>query len=183
MTNPKSFLLIIFCVLLFSGCSSVRGPKIDSSTLYKIKVGETTKQDVVTLLGKPMDIEHTENNEESYLYEKVLTKANVPVYCTVGEIFLIGFFIPECYKDHLTNEVTRLNIIFDEADIVKKRSLDELLFHGEYFQSATEAKVHAQKAAAASMNAQRQQQNDSYHRNQNDLQHRYDNSGYGRYGH
>ena len=152
---------IFLCVLLFTGCSSVRGPKISSSTLYQIKERETTKQDVVSLLGKPMDIERTENNEESYLYERVLSKANVPGYCMIP---LFQLFFPECYKDHGTNEVSRLTIVFNKAGIVKKRNLDELMFHGPYYQNDAAARDAATQAAVAGSVHQMQQQN-SYHYN------------------
>ena len=139
MTNLKSFFLIIFCVLLFNGCTVVYGPKINSSTLYQIKEGETTKQDVINLLGKPMDIARTENNEETYLYERQLSKYS-----------------------YTTTEVSRLTIVFNKAGIVKKRNLDELMFPGPYYSNPAAARDAATQTAVAGSVHQMQQQN-SYH--------------------
>ena len=71
----KTILASIAFAILFTGCAST-GRKIDMSKVDQIKKGETTKQQVIQLLGSPeqMTSDASGNTTFLYLYSRATTK-------------------------------------------------------------------------------------------------------------
>ena len=70
----KLFMLGLLCSLLIN-CASV-GRKIDQSAVEKIKKGETTKAQVIQLIGSPDQITKIDGNSTTftYMFTRVTTK-------------------------------------------------------------------------------------------------------------
>jgi hypothetical protein len=77
--------------LLLAGCVSIGNPNLaDETMMARLKVGETTKQEVVTLLGQPAQersIEIAETVREWWSYEYATAVINPLDY-----LFLYGFW-------------------------------------------------------------------------------------------
>ncbi len=127
---------------------------MDSYTSQQITDGSSTKENVVALVGKPMEIKH-EDTGDVYVYEKTLSKPNYPAYCYVAL-----FMAPSCYTK-FTTEVSRLSVVFNQEGVVQKHFYDEMLYHGPYYQNAEDAKIAAAQAAAAAAASARASQNSS----------------------
>ena len=65
----KKVYLILICSLLF-GCATV-GTKIDQVKLSQIKEGITTKQEVISLLGKPYMVTMMSDGKTMLMYQYV----------------------------------------------------------------------------------------------------------------
>lgn len=83
---------VAYCgILLATGCVSIGNRQVaDETTIGQIKVGETTKNEVATLLGQPADqrsIEIGGAARESWSYEYATATINPLEY-----IFLYGFW-------------------------------------------------------------------------------------------
>ena len=63
-------LLTFVALLLVASCYSV-GTRVAPDTFSKIKRGETTKEQVVFMLGQPQTVSLTDQAEESYVYHFV----------------------------------------------------------------------------------------------------------------
>lgn len=68
-------LALIFAIIFASGCATV-GRKIDPSNFEKIKKGETTKDEVVSLLGSPdhLTISGNGNTAMTYIYSRAAAR-------------------------------------------------------------------------------------------------------------
>ena len=79
------------CAVSLAGCVSIGNRNLaDDTTMARIKVGETTKQEIATLLGRPADersIEIAESSREWWSYEYATATINPLEY-----IFLYGFW-------------------------------------------------------------------------------------------
>ena len=87
----KSWWVGCWCVLLLAGCVSVGNREVaDEATIGHIKVGETTKDQVAALLGRPAEqrsIEIGGAAREWWAYEYATARINPLDY-----IFLYGFW-------------------------------------------------------------------------------------------
>jgi hypothetical protein len=87
----KARWLRCYCVLLLAGCVSVGNPNLaDDAMMGRIRVGETTKQEIEALLGRPAEqrsIEISEATREWWSYEYATARINPLDY-----IFLYGFW-------------------------------------------------------------------------------------------
>lgn len=55
-TASRNIALIVACVTLCIGCTSTRmGTDFNSANVSKLKVGETTEQEVIQLIGQPIE--------------------------------------------------------------------------------------------------------------------------------
>jgi len=68
----KYIALALICASLCTGCQSTRtGTDFNSANVSKLKVGETTEQDVIQLIGQPSN--RTQNSDGtaslSYMYD------------------------------------------------------------------------------------------------------------------
>lgn len=59
--------ITIMLLMLFLGCASV-GHKLDQEAVSKIKKGETTKKEVLALIGSPDQIVNLGNGDTSWSY-------------------------------------------------------------------------------------------------------------------
>ncbi|MEQ5140972.1 outer membrane protein assembly factor BamE domain-containing protein [Proteus vulgaris] len=65
-------LVLALCSLALSGCASSGNHSIKNETQesisYKIKKGETTKEDIVSMFGSPMATTLNSNEDEQWIY-------------------------------------------------------------------------------------------------------------------
>jgi len=86
----KGFYLLAGCLVLFlvTGCSMIsygRFPSISFKDLDKIKAMETTKDDVVSMLGEPQKIIYKSDNIEVYIYiHSVNRSLAIPFLISLG---------------------------------------------------------------------------------------------------
>lgn len=69
----RTFYFTVFMFLVFglSGCAIIshgRMSKISLQQVKQIKIGESTKEDVIRILGKPQSIVYKPNDVEVYVY-------------------------------------------------------------------------------------------------------------------
>lgn len=90
-TAPEKILLIAFlAVILFSvnGCSIIshgRLNKITPGQVSTVKVGETTKEDVIKALGEPQSVIYKPNNMEVFVYVHGVERSiGIPFFITWG---------------------------------------------------------------------------------------------------
>lgn len=106
MNLKSSLFKISFLFLLgLAGCATIdiRGHEVEPDQLAKIKVGETTKQQVAQLLGTPSSVSPFGNKTWIYVFERTQRRA---------------FLSPSVVESNITR------IEFDEKDHVK--SLESL---------------------------------------------------------
>ena len=91
MIVTRAWLVGCCCVVLLAGCVSIGNRQVaDETTIGHIKVGETTKDEVAALLGRPADqrtIEIGGAAREWWSYEYATATINPLEY-----IFLYGFW-------------------------------------------------------------------------------------------
>ena len=77
----KNGIIVAVFALALAGCASAivqtEGVKIDRAQALNIKIGSTTRQDVLQTFGSPTAV-NNENNEEKMVY--VFRKKTVPTY-------------------------------------------------------------------------------------------------------
>lgn len=115
----RALCLSIGCVLLLAGCVSVGNPHVSNeTTLALIRVGETTKDQVLSLLGLPEDqrsIEMAQSTREWWRYTYATAVINPLEY-----LLLYGFWINGIGTfDHQYD----LSLYFDHNGVVSSLSL------------------------------------------------------------
>lgn len=73
----KKTMQLVLGVLLFSGCASV-GRKLDTAKVEQIKKGETTREQVLKLIGSPDQTTKSSNGDVtfSYMYSRATAKGS-----------------------------------------------------------------------------------------------------------
>lgn len=99
-------LMVLICVSLFSinGCNSTWGRYIEQEKLSLLRVNETTKDEVIKLLGKPEDI--------------------MPGADGKGEILTYRYMRWEMFSS-ADYERQRISLFIDDADILRKITVSE----------------------------------------------------------
>ena len=85
----KKILCILTAVALLSGCASV-GRKLDQSKVDQIKKGETTRDQVIQLIGSPDQITRTGDGVVVFQYMYVRASANGASYIPIVGAFAGG---------------------------------------------------------------------------------------------
>ncbi|HHT9126560.1 MAG TPA: outer membrane protein assembly factor BamE domain-containing protein [Candidatus Brocadiia bacterium] len=111
MKKSEYIIMIIACILILSGCWSVGEKRIiQEETLSKLEIGKSTKEDVKTLLGKPLEVDFMTNGEEqwkyTYAHGKMKGTALIPFAAFVTDI--------------TEEEINTLTIHFSETGVLKK---------------------------------------------------------------
>ena len=102
--------ITIALTAMLSGCYSIGNQQISNPDIVaQIVPGETTKTEVVDLVGRPTTVDFDENEREKWLYSYTITKVSgrqlIPIF---------GMFAgPDV-------ETRSLTILFDDNDIVRK---------------------------------------------------------------
>lgn len=110
MKSKLSFLILIIFILM--ACTSVHGNKqiTNNDITSQIKPGVSTKVDVKTLVGDPMEVEFTDTGIETWKY--VYSKGRIR---SATYVPIIGIFAGGIDSTHNT-----LTIRFDSDGIVEK---------------------------------------------------------------
>lgn len=107
------------CFLLLAGCVSVGNPDLsDDATIARIMVGETTKEQVTALLGRPADQRSTEIGEatrEWWSYSYASATINPLEYLLLYGLWINGIGLYDTRYD--------LRLLFDDKGIVSSLSL------------------------------------------------------------
>jgi hypothetical protein len=105
--------------LFLAGCVSVGNSSLaDKETLAQIKVGQTTRQQVLALLGKPLDYRSTEyagSIREWWAYEHASSIINPFEYLLLYGFWTNGVGLFDTRHD--------LHVFFDAGGIVRSLSL------------------------------------------------------------
>ena len=112
-TNPIPILLIFIFLLLLEACGT-GGYLVSRDQVAKIKVGESTKQDVRTILGEPLTVtkaNESSSGSESWVYP--YAKYASDPYTGVPPIGVIGAPISRARR-----KTTELEIVFDDQGTV-----------------------------------------------------------------
>lgn len=128
-------LITLASLALLSGCYSIGDRRIaDADVVRQIVTGETTKPEVVELIGEPNEIDFDEQDREKWFYEYTLRKLAARNF-----IPIIGLFTgPDTEKHTLT-------VLFDSVDIVRRvaggaaRSKDTLQGAGQDVKRVTKS--------------------------------------------
>ena len=65
---PKKLLLLLLAGIML-GCTTTAGMKFDTTAVDHIQVGQTTKADVITMLGLPWESQKISNGSEVFDYQ------------------------------------------------------------------------------------------------------------------
>ncbi len=118
MLRPIAFANVLACLLL-AGCVSVGNSNLaDHATLAQIKVGQTTKQQMATLLGEPSEYRRTEHAgsvREWWAYKHASSTINPLEYLFVYGFWTNGLGLFDTRHD--------LHVFFDANGIVRSLSL------------------------------------------------------------
>jgi hypothetical protein len=147
----KSLSVLVVCVAFLSGCTTVtiKGTKKIDDMSYSIQKGQTTKQDVLSEIGNPIEISHRDDGADVYVYERVKFTSSIPQYCSWALPLSLGFWTP-CYIRKEQSDVTRLSLsVNHETGVVEDYNVDQLSYDGPYFRTAAEAAQAAAQQAAA----------------------------------
>ena len=112
----KIFYLFVF-VALMSGCATMKGNKKFESRYNQIQKGVTTRADVISLLGKPLRIDHPDEGHTILIYEK---------YKIYGEHW---------YSIFKKIDTDRLSVFIGSDDIVSEYKVDYMT--GDYEPAVT----------------------------------------------
>ncbi len=88
-----SSIIFLFCALGLSGCEviDIRGHEIDFEQLKKVKVGETTKEQVAELFGTPSAVSTFNNKTWFYMCDKTSTRAFLSPVILASNVTRIEF--------------------------------------------------------------------------------------------
>ena len=111
-TNRILILLLFSFLLVLPGCGT-GGYLVSRDQVAKIKVGESTKQDVRTILGEPLTVSNPSesNGRESWVYP--YAKYASDPYTGVPPIGVVGAPISRARR-----KTTELEIVFDDQGTV-----------------------------------------------------------------
>lgn len=126
MKLQQQIVTCMLCVVIFSGCTTRTGPRIDQLDRHDIRDGVTTQKAIKARLGKPQEIERTDEGFEKYVYVQSTIRNTMPTYCKVGIVLLYAYFIPACFRNYQVEDINRLSLVFDESNSVKEHYIDEL---------------------------------------------------------
>lgn len=82
-------LVILISILMLSGCATV-GKPIEQDKLASIKEGQTTKQEVINLLGKPYMITLGSDGKEIMTYQYVKSQIRASTMVPIVGLFVGG---------------------------------------------------------------------------------------------
>ena len=108
-------MLAVAGLILLSGCAAKTGNeaiyKMNKADMSReIVVGKTTKNDITSKLGNPMEVDYTSQGDEKWTYKHVYSSAKAINYVPIASSISSG-----------TNDRTRmLVIIFNNNNTVKK---------------------------------------------------------------
>lgn len=83
------WLIILISILMLSGCATV-GKPIEQDKLASIKEGQTTKQEVINLLGKPYMITMSSDGKEMLMYQYVKSQIRASTMVPIVGLFVGG---------------------------------------------------------------------------------------------
>ena len=121
MTSNKPFVALgIACTLFFAqGCATVGSDSLrketESSVNTKIKEGVTTKSEIKSMFGSPLQTSYTDGGQEIWKYEVSKMSADAVSFVPVVNIFAAS-------QSGMKKELT---ILFDTNDKVKKYNMSE----------------------------------------------------------
>lgn len=100
----RNALLMFICLALFSGCSSIssgRFQKLSAEDLEKIRVGVTTKQDILRTYGQPDTRMIKPNGIESYIYKRSVRRSlTTPFIIVLGRSSTEGESLKLVFKNN-----------------------------------------------------------------------------------
>jgi len=114
----------MLCVLLclcgsICGCATAGNDSLrketEASVGDKIKPGETTKAEVKSMFGSPLNTSYTDSGMEIWKYELAKISADATSYIPVVSIFAASS----------SGKKKELVVFFDEKDVVKKYNMSE----------------------------------------------------------
>lgn len=114
MQKRFTHLLVVLLVACLAGCYSV-GRKIDQSAVDSIKKGETTRDQVVNMLGSPELITRTGSGDTIFVYNYIRATAKPSTF-----IPYVGIFMGGANMQHQMTRVT-----FGPDGIVKDFSITQ----------------------------------------------------------
>jgi len=105
------YILFVLTSLLLIGCATV-GTPIKNEQLIKLEEGKTTQEEVIRVMGEPVDKTIIETGEEKWTYVYMRTK---PTWST---------FVPyvNMVESGANTNTQKLEILFDTQKIVKKHA-------------------------------------------------------------
>jgi outer membrane protein assembly factor BamE (lipoprotein component of BamABCDE complex) len=104
----KVTIITIILLMFLIGCASV-GHKLDQEAVSKIKKGETTKKEVLALIGSPDQIVNLGNGDTSWSYTYVRATAKPATFIPIVGPFVGGTNVQNQF----------LTITFDPDNVVK----------------------------------------------------------------
>ena len=114
MKTNRIHILLLFIVLLFLEACGTGGYLVSRDQVAKIKVGESTKQDVRKILGEPLKVSTPKESGaefESWVYP--YAKYASDPYTGVPPIGVVGAPISRARR-----KTTELEIVFDDQGVV-----------------------------------------------------------------
>jgi outer membrane protein assembly factor BamE (lipoprotein component of BamABCDE complex) len=103
------------CWLLLAGCVSLGNEKIaDEATVGRVKVGETTREQVLAMLGEPDErrrAELADYSQEWWAYQYEASQFNPLEYLLIVGLFYNGIGTPDSR--------TELHVFFDQNGVVR----------------------------------------------------------------
>jgi len=161
----RKLTIIAVALMFLNGCTmiSIKGAKRIEQVVPSIQKNETNKQEILSLLGNPLEISHRDNNEDIYVYERVETSQSIPKYCWAALPLSLGLWFP-CYVVKVKSDVMRLSLnIEHDTGVVLDYNVDNLAYDGPYYRTAAEAAdAAARQASAAALNHHYQAQTVTY---------------------
>lgn len=89
MKRMKKFLTLVLATALFTGCATM-GRKLDQTNIDKIKKGETTREEVLQLIGSPDQIMRDGDGNVTFMYMYVRATAKPEGFIPVVGVFAGG---------------------------------------------------------------------------------------------
>jgi outer membrane protein assembly factor BamE (lipoprotein component of BamABCDE complex) len=106
----KRTLVVVLCLLAFAACSSMGTKEItDPSKTSQIKIGQTSKSEVRSILGEPSMVNFNDKSEETWQYMYMRSQVRGTSFIPVAGAFIGGADIKQ----------NSLTILFDSNGIVK----------------------------------------------------------------
>lgn len=108
-TTTLKYIALLACVALISGCMSTkRGTDFNSTNISKLKVGETTENEVIELIGQPVN---RTRNSDGTVYLNYM-------YSPGQTVTLLDAYNPS-FNASKGTEIKSLSIILDANGKVK----------------------------------------------------------------
>ncbi len=106
----KLFTAALLMLFVLAGCASYGGPRIAQEKLAQVKEGQTTRAQVIELLGQPFTSTLTSDGKEVFMYYSGTARSSAQNFIPVVNLV----------QSKMNMDTQTINVLFNKDGIVEK---------------------------------------------------------------